>query len=170
MTSLTVFQQELDLEDVPCLVKMYGLREGEVKLNDTMDFVGVLVYDQAFPNPSQAVAVGPGGGWGWINGNPFEGLEGFSRKIPPASLAPRLHCVWHRKLLACAPLQVDPIGPLHALHTIQGPLPFGAFMREAKRLAIGHLSAALSGDNLAAEYALLALISRAHTRTEVCCC
>lgn len=86
----------------------------------------------------------------------------------------------HRKLPACAPLAVDPKRPQDALRalaergplpllspSILSPLPFDAFMRDAKGKAIKHLAKALKGDILAAEYALLALLSRAYVRTEV---
>ena len=81
-----------------------------MKLNDTAEFVGVLGYDQASETTprdqdgdvpmsggegaagpqqqQQALSSSSGGG-----GNPFQGLEDFSRKVPPPSLAPRLHCV-----------------------------------------------------------------------------
>ncbi|CAM9703918.1 unnamed protein product, partial [Choristocarpus tenellus] len=110
-TVSTNFHQELELEDLACLVKMYGLKEGELKLNDTVDFVGVLVYDQALPpqmlggvchshssgTGGQDVVSGGSAGHNELEkkilANRFEGLEDFSRQVPPASLAPRLHCV-----------------------------------------------------------------------------
>ncbi|CAM9320213.1 unnamed protein product [Scytosiphon promiscuus] len=189
--------QELELAGLACVVKAYDFREGQIKLNDTAEFVGVLGYDHAAAaSVSDEAGVTPddedvamGGGdaaaeqqqvspseAGAVAGNPFQGLEDFSRKIPPPSLAPRLHCVFHRKLAACAPLPIDPERPQDALHALlEGgnptlppptPLPLGAFMRDAKGKAIEHLARALKGDVLAAEYALLALLSRAYVRTE----
>lgn len=73
----------------------------------------------------------------------------------------------HRILPACTPLPVDPKQPKDALYALQGPLPFSAFMRDTKRQAIAHLATALGGDALAAEYALLTILSRAYVRTEV---
>lgn len=75
----------------------------------------------------------------------------------------------HRKVAPGAPLAVDSDHPQDALHALRAPLrlPLDAFMRDAKRGAIEHLSGALRGDTLAAEYALLALLSRAYVRTEV---
>lgn len=70
-------------------------------------------------------------------------------------------------LPACEPLPVDPKQPQDALRAVQGPLPLGEFMRDAKGQAIEHLKRALRGDALAAEYALLALLSKAYVRTEV---
>lgn len=46
-------------------------------------------------------------------------------------------------------------------------MPFGEFMRDAKGKAIEHLKKGLRGDALAAEYALLTLLSKAYVRTEV---
>ena len=81
-------EQELDLEGLPCLVKMYDYQDGQLRLNDTAEFVGVLAYDQLpshDPPPSpEAQEVTP---------DPFRGLESFARKVPPPSLAPRLHCI-----------------------------------------------------------------------------
>lgn len=73
----------------------------------------------------------------------------------------------YSKLPACDPLRVDPKQPKDALYALQGPLPFSSFMRDTKRQAIVHLAKALGGDVLAAEYLLLALLSRAYARTEV---
>eukprot|EP00903_Cladosiphon_okamuranus_P010696 g10109.t1 len=174
--------QELELAGLACVVKLYDFREGQVKLNDTAEFVGVLGYDQAsearlqdqdgdvpmsggegVAGKQQASSSSKGGG-----SNPFQGLEDFSRKVPPPSLAPRLHCLFHRKVAPGAPLEVDADRPQDALHALRGPLalPLDAFMRDARRRAIEHLAGALGGDMLAAEYALLALLSRAYVRTE----
>lgn len=101
--------QELELAGLACVVKLYDFREGQVKLNDTVEFVGVLGYDQGLETPPQDQDgdVPMSGGEGAAaaqqqqqatssssgRGNPFQGLEDFSRKVPPPSLAPRLHCV-----------------------------------------------------------------------------
>eukprot|EP00752_Nemacystus_decipiens_P010697 g9526.t2 len=175
--------QELALAGLACVVKLYDFREGQVKLNDTAEFVGVLGYDQASGAPAldpdgdgDVPMLGGEGPEGQQHrqasfmggGNPFQGLEDFSRKIPPPSLAPRLHCVFHRKVAPGAPLEVDPDRPQVALHALTGPLstPLDDFMRDAKRKAIEHLAGALRGDSLAAEYALLTILSRAYVRTE----
>lgn len=163
-------RQELGLAGLACVVKVYDFREGQVKLNQTVEFVGVLGYDDALSPPEGGAAregeEETGGEAGMVSGNPFQGLEDFSRKVPPPSLAPRLHCIFHRPLPGCAPLPVDPEQPKDALYALQGPLPFGAFMRDTKRQAVAHLARALDGDALAAEYALLALLSRVYVRTE----
>lgn len=280
-------EQELNMAGLACVVKLYDFREGHIKLNDTAEFVGVLGYDQSPPIQDETPTAGGGGGGGvaMMSRNPFEGLEDFSPKVPPPSLAPRLHCIceyiprgafciavaksvhtyirvahcsclilfvlaicvcgshhalgevsaavapcaymlvfrsshvlghiktrydstacahgfiamqsssvllilisttlhglflprWlsfpstttaavYRKLPACDPLRVDPKQPKDALYALQGPLPFSSFMRDTKRQAIVHLAKALGGDVLAAEYLLLALLSRAYARTEV---
>lgn len=65
-----------------------------MKLNETVEFVGVLGYDDALSPPEGGSAREEGGGEaGMVSGNPFQGLEDFSRKVPPPSLAPRLHCI-----------------------------------------------------------------------------
>lgn len=77
-------RQELELEGLACVVKLYDYKEGDLKLNDNAEFVGVLGYDQALPSQEDG-QVG--------SGDPFQGLSEFSRKVPPPSLAPRLHCI-----------------------------------------------------------------------------
>ena len=77
--------QELELEGVACVVKLYDYAEGDLKLNDTAEFVGVLGYDdQSLPSHEEEQTG---------SGDPFQGMEHFSRKVPPPSLAPRLHCI-----------------------------------------------------------------------------
>lgn len=88
--------QELELEGLACLVKVYDFREGQVKLNDVVEFVGVLGYDQT-PPPQDGMPIE--GETGQAFRDPFQGLEDFSRKVPPPSLAPRLHCVCEKLVL-----------------------------------------------------------------------
>lgn len=101
-------QQEVELDGLPCLVKVYDFPDGQLKLNDTAEFVGVLAYDQSLPQQENASLVGTEGNTAELSGaavtagggvmsDPFQGLEDFSRKIPPASLAPRLHCICETK-------------------------------------------------------------------------
>lgn len=78
------YRQELELEGLACVVKLYDYKEGDLKLNDNAEFVGVLGYDQPLPSQEDG-QVG--------SGDPFQGLSEFSRKVPPPSLAPRLHCI-----------------------------------------------------------------------------
>lgn len=87
-------EQELDLDGLPCLVKMYDYQDGQLRLNDTTEFVGVLAYDQLpleDPSPSAAPEE--------TVPDPFRGLESFARKVPPPSLAPRLHCICEKEPL-----------------------------------------------------------------------
>lgn len=91
--------QELDLAGLPCVVKLYDFREGQVKLNETAEFVGVLGYDQ--PAPAQEEELMKGGAALASSDNPFHGLTDFSRKIPPPSLAPRVHCVCELSFAGC---------------------------------------------------------------------
>lgn len=88
-------EQELNMAGLACVVKLYDFREGHIKLNDTAEFVGVLGYDQSPPIQDETTAGGGEGrgGVAMVSGNPFEGLEDFSPKVPPPSLAPRLHCI-----------------------------------------------------------------------------
>lgn len=96
-------RQELGLAGLACVVKVYDFREGQVKLNETVEFVGVLGYDDALSPPEGGAAregeEETGGEAGMVSGNPFQGLEDFSRKVPPPSLAPRLHCICEEVVL-----------------------------------------------------------------------
>lgn len=92
-------RQEIELDGLPCVVKVYDFREGLLKLNDTVEFVGILAYDQpdSSQEDSQAAAAMAAG---WERGattagamDTFKAMEDFSRKVPPPSLAPRLHCI-----------------------------------------------------------------------------
>lgn len=83
--------QELELAGLACVVKMYDFREGGVKLNDTVEFVGVLGYDQPISPQEEDSLMGEEAEQ--VPSSPFQGLEDFSRKVPPPSLAPRLHCI-----------------------------------------------------------------------------
>lgn len=85
--------QELGLEGLACVVKLYDFRDEQVKLNDTADFVGVLGYDQQLPPAEDVPTEGEAGS---VSSNPFHGLESFARRVPPPSLAPRLHCICER--------------------------------------------------------------------------
>lgn len=86
-TAAAAFQHEevMAMAGLACVVKLYDFREGHVKLNDTAEFVGVLGYDQSPPIQEDTPTEG--------SSNPFQGLEDFSPKVPPPSLAPRLHCI-----------------------------------------------------------------------------
>lgn len=98
-------RQELELDGLACIVKMYDFHEGLLKLNDTVEFVGVLAYDQpdrsqeeegqeemATPEPVER-ALRAGAATAAGVSDPFKAMEDFARKVPPPSLAPRLHCI-----------------------------------------------------------------------------
>lgn len=97
-------RQELELDGLPCLVKVYDFRKGLLKLNDTVEFVGILAYDPPVPSPgdhSSTVAATAEERQGTASigvSDLYRGLDDFSRKVPPASLAPRLHCICEYEL------------------------------------------------------------------------
>lgn len=91
-------RQEMEFDGLPCVVKVYDFREGLLKLNETVEFVGILAYDQPDPSPENAQeAAGEGqrerGAKTAGVMDPVKAMEEFARKVPPPSLAPRLHCI-----------------------------------------------------------------------------
>ncbi|CAM9790171.1 unnamed protein product [Phaeothamnion confervicola] len=177
------FASEQEAEELACVVKVYGAGAGDFKLNDTVEFVGVLTTDTRAAAGGSAGPEGCDGGGSdapRLLGDPFAELEAFSQQLPPPSIAPRLHCLAHRRIAAVAPLPVDAASPrailLNAAAAVAAPAavsgaaatPSGslaAFAGRARAAAVARLSAALGGDDLAAEYVLLALLSRAYART-----
>lgn len=88
----------MEFDGLPCVVKVYDFREGLLKLNETVEFVGILAYDQPDPSPENAQeAAGEGqrerGAKTAGVMDPVKAMEEFARKVPPPSLAPRLHCI-----------------------------------------------------------------------------
>jgi hypothetical protein len=154
------FLQEMSLAGIPCVAKLYEMDEDRIKLNDLVEFVGVLELDEL---SSLAPADGKEGG----GECPFvSSLQELDTQLPPASLAPRLHVLWHRKF--------DPWqAPSSALDEPSSSPTKTAIVaslgdvcpRDAHRRIIHHISTALNGDELAAEYVLLSLASRVHART-----
>eukprot|EP01116_Phalansterium_solitarium_P001207 TRINITY_DN10987_c0_g1_i2.p1 TRINITY_DN10987_c0_g1~~TRINITY_DN10987_c0_g1_i2.p1 ORF type:complete len:549 (+),score=182.61 TRINITY_DN10987_c0_g1_i2:88-1734(+) len=142
-----------------CLVKVYDdKQEGHFKLNDVVEFVGVLsVTPQltSFAPDSMDTDQFPH--------NDF-GRDGQS---PPASVVPRLHCIAHRKLSS-----LDLVVPPHHKpgHTAAASSAVSAAeaasMRE--RLLV-QLRRVLGGDALAAEYLMLGTLARVYKRHQLMC-
>eukprot|EP00249_Psilotum_nudum_P000776 c12897_g1_i1 orf=82-1905(+) len=136
---------------VPCLLKVYDGADSDLKLNDVVEFIGVLTFDpevsiaqEQFRNSFNAV--GPA---------LFE--DEISAQLP-ASKVPRLHCILYRKLSGQALFSAMPMLTVEQL----SPSVLGG-MRSS---LLQFLIKVLGGDDLAAQYLLLHLLSQVHTRVE----
>lgn len=127
-----------------CMVYVDGSDDGDVKLNDVVEVVGVLSRV-----PELAVAH-------------LECLESHDTCLsdaealaahPPTSLAPRLHAILLKKEDSVYP-------PLALGHAV------AAEMHAVRARTLGFLSMILGGDDVAAEYLLLQLVSRVHVRSK----
>ncbi|XP_051122782.1 mini-chromosome maintenance complex-binding protein isoform X2 [Andrographis paniculata] len=133
---------DIGKNNFPCLVKIYDSPESELKLNDVVEFVGIFTFD-----PDLALA----------RDDPDEITNDFCEDalvyLPPSKV-PRLHCVAHRKLL---------------VNDFLPGLPFEltpSAVKEVREALIGHFTAVLGNDRVAAEYMLLHLLSRVHARID----
>ncbi|CAI5981883.1 unnamed protein product [Closterium sp. NIES-64] len=152
---------------LPCIVKLYDSVESQVKLNQVVEFVGVVAPPSAptvhtahtAAAAPQDAATGAGAGTGGSTGAAMEvemmggdmGMGACPSACLPSSQVLRLHCLTWRKLP-------------HLFSTDVGPTVAAAGSIRAALLS--RLAAALGGDRLAAEYLLLHLLSRVHTRIE----
>lgn len=104
-----------------------------LKLNDVCEFIGFLSV-----NPLLTETIN--------EDNNDEAME-IQTHHPPSSLIPRIHCVAHKKL--------EHTNPLHA--NISNSVDDIRFIRRELQILFTQL---LLGDNLAAEYLILHLISK----------
>eukprot|EP00850_Spirogloea_muscicola_P020123 SM000207S06198 [mRNA] locus=s207:93308:96925:- [translate_table: standard] len=160
----------------PCLVRVYDGADSDLRLNDVAEFVGVLgrVPELALPTASGVAAVVDDsvedlGGAAprasqvgqpahQLSDGPLTGSAAAiaHRDRPSAPMVvqfPRLHCIVLRKL------------PPPGTGAGGAPALWEAPVLRASLLAA--LAGVLGGDRLAAEYLLLHLLSRVHTRTEL---
>ncbi|KZV51929.1 hypothetical protein F511_09193 [Dorcoceras hygrometricum] len=133
---------DTDRNTFSCLVKMYDTAESEIKLNDIFEFVGILTYDSELPENR-------------VDNDEFTQsiCEDELVHMPPSKV-PRIHCITHRKLAANDFLS----GPALEL------MPNTA--KELREALMGHLTTVLGNDRVAAQYMLLHLLSRVHTRVD----
>jgi len=75
------------------IIKLYDLNEGDIKLNDMIEVVGIVSLDP-----------------GMAAGGDESDEDGFSNipSLPPPSMVPRLHVLTHRVLSHPNPLPLDP--------------------------------------------------------------
>jgi Mini-chromosome maintenance replisome factor len=103
------YQQELQLlreAGLPCLARVYDAAEGDLKLNDAVEFVGVLSFDDESSDAQQ------------LSGDAADDMQtaaflqdglrrqmlecaadsNMQQEVPPPSLVPRLHVITYRKV------------------------------------------------------------------------
>ncbi|OMO63637.1 Mini-chromosome maintenance complex-binding protein [Corchorus capsularis] len=136
-SSMSSFQQ-VDKDNLPCLVKIYDTPELELKLNDVFEFIGVLTFDSELP----------------VEKDDNEDLDDAMVGLPPNKV-PRLHCFIHRKLAVHDFLQGSPI---------MEPKPH--LVKEIREALFRHLTAVLGNDGVAAHFMLLHLLSKVHARVD----
>eukprot|EP00026_Physarum_polycephalum_P002209 Phypoly_transcript_02214.p1 GENE.Phypoly_transcript_02214~~Phypoly_transcript_02214.p1 ORF type:complete len:595 (+),score=96.98 Phypoly_transcript_02214:53-1837(+) len=141
--------------DTACVVAVYDVPDGTLKLNDTLEVVGILAPHQP-STPS---------------------VDEDMLDVPSTvSTLPRIHCLTFRVIQNAHPLlgnslKWKPI-PNPASEPPQTPIPHPleqalqdtARLREVRQQIISYLSTGLGGDNLAAEYLLLFLLSKVYQR------
>ncbi|KAA8533987.1 hypothetical protein F0562_031504 [Nyssa sinensis] len=134
---------EFDINFLPCLVKIYDSPESDLRLNDVFEFVGVLTFDPEYVVDKD---------------DPDDLANGFCEDslvhLPPSKV-PRLHCLIHQKLAVHDFLSGSPLVE-----------PKSHLMKEIREALLGHLTAVLGNDGVAAHFMLLHLLSRVHARVD----
>jgi len=120
------------------LVKLYDLTDGDIKLTDTIDMVGILSLHPALAANSEDVDM--------MNG-----------VLPPPSLVPRLHVLSFKQITTNNPLVSAP----------QSLSLSASELLSTRAQLLDILTQALLGDALAAEYLLCHLLSRVYGRRDV---
>ncbi|PSR93251.1 Mini-chromosome maintenance complex-binding protein [Actinidia chinensis var. chinensis] len=134
---------DFDRNSLPCLVKVYDSPEDDLKLNDVFEFVGVLTFDAETRDDKD-------------DSEEFTSsfCEDEMAHLPPSKV-PRLHCLVHRKLAVHDFLSTSPrLEPKPSL------------VKEIRETLLGHLTAVLGNDGVAAHLMLLHLLSKVHTRVD----
>jgi len=131
--------------DSACLVKLYQ-DDQDFKLNEVLDFVGVLCKDPALAR--------------FQDDDDFMAEENAATN-PPCSQVVRVHAMIARKVFVpCPPLSQLSKLPASSLQEMQAAAP------ALRPRVVECLAACVGGDALAAEYLLLQLLSRVHSRPE----
>eukprot|EP00058_Branchiostoma_floridae_P018219 XP_002603708.1 hypothetical protein BRAFLDRAFT_126888 [Branchiostoma floridae] len=133
-----------------------------LKLNDVIEFVGVLSIDPALATFN--TAAGETATSAYEDGGDMMDIEEQAAHSPPPSLVPRLHAILTNKLVHTNPgLPVDLTTPtaVSGITTLTSEVP------QIRQQLCSLLTEALLGDSLAAEYLLLHLISSVYGRRDV---
>jgi len=122
------------------IIKLYDITEGDIKLNDILEVVGIVSLDPSLAGSEDEEDDGMG--------------FSSSPSVPPPSLVPRLHVLNYKVLQHNNPLPLEPAPSVTEASQIRSEL-----------MAI--LTEALLGDKLAAEYLLCHLVSGVYLRRDV---
>ncbi|GMN41156.1 hypothetical protein TIFTF001_010377 [Ficus carica] len=143
-SSSASFQPNVDMDSLPCLVKIYDTPESDLKLNEIFEFIGVLTFDS---QPQ-------------LDKDEFDDFENAFMgdaltTLPPSTEVPHLHCFIHRKLAIHDFLQSSPM---------LEPKPH--MVKEIRETLLRHLTDVLGNDCLAAHFVLLHLLSKVQSRVD----
>ncbi|XP_062319961.1 mini-chromosome maintenance complex-binding protein isoform X2 [Osmerus eperlanus] len=142
-----------------CLVKVYE-ESDSFKLNDTIEVYGILSMSPVLSGVAEEKDLASS------LLDPVESMETVEEQrahSPPASLVPRLHMLFAKRLQHNNPLL--PSAPLEDNSTV-----FSSFLSEITSVRadlLAYLTHILLGDGLAAEYLILHLISSVYSRRDV---
>eukprot|EP00250_Pteridium_aquilinum_P012999 c21070_g1_i1 orf=136-1962(+) len=141
---------------IPCLVKVYDGLDADLKLNDIVEFIGVLTFDPELTVHQETAGENSDG----VQAAFLD--EDISAQLP-ASRVPRLHSILQRKLSGDGLFRVMSGNSQECVNPEACPRSDFAELRSS---LVGRLTEVLGGDSLAAEYLLLHLLSRVHVRVE----
>ncbi|MQL98059.1 hypothetical protein Taro_030760 [Colocasia esculenta] len=134
----------LDANPLSCLIKMYDPPENDIKVNDVIEFIGVYTFD-----PELAVHSDDN------DDLPYDLMEDAVANLPPSKV-PRLHCIISKKLS---------LQDFVSRSCFTQGLP--NMVKGVRESLLGHLTAVLGNDGLAAQFVLLHLLSRVRARVDV---
>jgi hypothetical protein len=154
-------------EGVDCLVKVYNMEGASpIKLNQIVDFIGVYAVDP----PSELDTVqaaklckpcGEAGAFEGVNQLEAMELEQYIARNPPSSLVPRLHCIiFEPAKELCYVSPPASLAPLVSASKTEAEASLASELRGIRQEILRFLTATLAGDELAAQYLLICMISR----------
>ncbi|KAJ7566567.1 hypothetical protein O6H91_02G109100 [Diphasiastrum complanatum] len=138
----------------PCLVKVYDGADAGIKLNDVVEFIGILTFDPELSSAPQTEHE--------LSNVTTTLLHEDLSILMPASKVPRLQCILLRKLSSHNFLSTLPC--LEENFTIFRQTP--SVVKQARQSLLQRLTSVLGGDCLAAEYLLIHLLSKVHARVD----
>ncbi|MCO5600015.1 hypothetical protein L7F22_054123 [Adiantum nelumboides] len=141
---------------VPCIVKIYDGLDADLKLNDIVEFFGVLTFDPKLRR--HHIDAGE-----ILDGVQAAFLDEDISSQLPASRVPRLHSIFHQKLSSDDLFRAMPANAPECINL--DSLNRSSFV-ELRASLVARLTEIFGGDGLAAEYLLLHLLSRIHARVE----
>jgi len=147
----------------PCIVKVYGEMDDNLKLNDVVEFVGMLYYapELGIEKRDQEMQHDDADAFATSSFS-----EEVSSRNPVTSLVPRFHALSHRVVSQNTFVASTPTERFEdSLETVRDISLEQAQRARTKLLEM--ISGALGGDSFAAELVLMTLISRVHTRTDL---